>query len=284
MKILLTGHRGLVGSRVMEELSFAGADVYCLEVNGDFAKWHEDFEAFTSVPHDMYLHIGGIANNQYKDPDIFLWNTYASVLLAKKAREYSAPFVFFSSFLVSTSENRDMWHTRSPYGWSKAFAEEAVTDILDDYIVFRPNVIWGRIINDETPDSIVNNTSVPDRLVAKRIDYLFKNWQRSYVHVDDVVSAVLRAVNIVINQVGTFGSYAGVYRLGENRLYTNEELAAMTIYDDYVWVDNPDDVGHEFVSSHVDDVGLPSLPGFDYDYDVETHLANHEIKVLGLSE
>ena len=135
MRILLTGDRGFVGSHIRAGLESvyhvrAGVesiyDVVGLDVRGGFQEWIEDMNATMDTDIDAVIHAGAVSNNQSQDPNIYLWNSYATYLLAQRASEkmdgrLPIPFILFSTFLVgSTVDARSM---RTPYTWSKVQAE-----------------------------------------------------------------------------------------------------------------------------------------------------------------
>lgn len=224
MKILLTGDRGFVGSHIREALVLEGHQIVGMEASQSFAEWHEDLH---KVPTDLdaVLHVGAIANNQCEDPSIFLWNSYATLLLAQQCRNLygsNFPFIFFSTFQVDVIETQPQ--NASFYGWSKQYAEECLKEVLPGATILRPNVMWG----DERNKGSLKEGSVPFRLAARKLEFLYTHWGRYYVHINDVIQAVKIALNEKLG--GTFNL------LGE--YWWNKDLAALTDWNDYELIDN----------------------------------------------
>ena len=93
--------------------------------------------------------------------------------------------------------------------------------------------------------------SVPFRLAAHNLEYLFKNWARNYVHVHDVVAAVKLCLEN--RPKGTFNLIT--------EYVTNQQAATFLEWQGYEWVDNPQEVGFKYISSHTEDSTTPTPPG-----------------------
>lgn len=262
MRILLTGHKGFVGSHVQRALEADGNEVVGLEATSTFQAWHDEMDVIMNTRIDATIHLGAISNNQYNDPDIFLWNSYATFLLAQRARRKPAqiPFIFFSSFLVGNTM-RD-WEVRTPYTWSKAQAEDFVQVCLPHATILRPGVMWG---NEQNKAG--GNGSVPWRLANHSLEYMFRNWQRKYVHVDDVVKAVKLCLE---------DRPKGIFDLAPAHLHTNEQLADLVEWDGFEWIEDPQEVGHKFISSHENRDELPTPPGWEPKVAIEDALPRLE--------
>ena len=253
MRVLLTGDQGFVGSEIRKELETTHK-VVGLEATEQFRDWYKDMNAAMDTEVDAVVHVGAISNNQCQDPNIYLWNSYATFLLAQRARQKSVPrvsdmspmpFIFFSSFLVGST--MDDWSTRTPYTWSKVQAEDFVRVCLPHATILRPCVMWG----DEAKKVSTNGT-VPYRLASHDLECMFRNWTRKYVHVTDVVAAVKLCLET--RPQGTFD-------LAPDRVWTNQQLAELVEWKDYQWIDNPQQV-IKYASSHVNKDELPRPPGW----------------------
>ena len=221
-----------------------------LEATKHFQDWYEDMSAVMDTDIDAVIHVGAISNNQSQDPDIYLWNSYATYLLAQRVRQkldrkVSMPFIFFSSFLVGST--MDDWSTRTPYTWSKVQAEDFVRDCLPHATILRPCVMWG----DEAKKVSTAGT-VPYRLATHDLEYMFRNWTRKYVHVSDVVEAV---------KLCLYNRPEGAFDLAPERSWTNQQLAELVEWKDYQWIENPQQV-IKYTSSHVNKDELPTPPGW----------------------
>ena len=225
MKILLTGDKGFVGRHIRAALAADGHTVIGIEAEPHFDEWIGKFHrskrySFMLRDIDQIIHAGAIATNQFEDPSIFIWNSYASLALAKYARNrYGSdiPFIFFSTFQVRASE--ETTKNRSWYGWSKMFAEECIGEVLPNATIFRPSVMWG----DEKYKGHLKDRSVPYQLATHQLKYLYQNWGRDYVHITDVVEAVKVAIR---------DSPSGVFDLN-GEYWWNKDLAKLTDWNGY---------------------------------------------------
>ena len=245
MNILLTGDKGFVGRNTRRVLEAEGHQMLGLEVTAGFREWYDNLHSLdTSL--GAVIHAGAISSNQYANPDIFIWNSYASLTLAKFVRDRygEIPFVFFSSFQVSASDIDE----RSWYGWSKAFAEDCIKEVLPNATILRPGVMWG----DEKHKPV--GSSVPYQLATHQLTHLYTNWGRDYVFVDDAVEAV---------KIGIYNKPAGTFNLN-GEYWRNEDLATLTDWKGYELVENPAELGVAFNNSQYKNFNseVPSLPGW----------------------
>lgn len=216
MRTLLTGNKGFVGSHVQRALEADGNEVVGLEASPTFREWYDEMNTVMDTPIDAVIHLGAISNNQYNKPDIFLWNTYATQRLTERIKARQT-FVFFSSFLVGSTVHD--WDERTPYAWSKAMSEDYIAKLTPYATILRPCVMWG---NEHKKAG--SNGSVPWRLASHSLEYLYRNWQRKYVHVSDVVEAVQLCLN---------NRPQGTFDLAPDRFWTNEALAELIEWKGY---------------------------------------------------
>ena len=238
-KVLVTGHEGFVGSNVCEALKDE-YEIERLDIDDDFDEWCRKMkDAVRKV--EGIVHIGAISENQSQRNDIYLWNTHATYKLAQEARHPSIKrFIYFSSYHVEASA--DDHQSRSHYTWSKALAETYLRDICPFATILRPGVMWGREQKKRR-----GAESVPYMLATHSIKYLFRNWNRNYVHIDDVIKAIQLCLTYLL---------PGTFHLFDPELWTNEMLAELVEWDAYEWK-TPEEVLNN-VSPHV--VKLLSLP------------------------
>lgn len=232
MKILLTGDKGFVGRNIKRELTFDGHTVIGLEAEPHFHGWLDKFEDASGYYDvllrnvDAIIHAGAIAANQSTDPSIFLWNSYATLALAKycKSRYGSdIPFIFFSSFQVNVVETKP--DKASWYGWSKKYAEECLKEVLPGATIFRPCVMWG---DEQHKRNLKSTASVPFQLLSHQLEFLYKNWGRDYIYISDVVEAV---------RVALHNKPAGIFNL-TGEYWWNEDLVKLTDWCGYKIIDH----------------------------------------------
>ena len=251
MRILITGDKGFVGSNLRAALE-PTYEVVGLEARERFRDWYDEMYAIMDTPIDGVIHVGAIAENQSERDDIYLWNGYATFLLAQRVRQKidsmsPIPFIFFSTYLVESTMND--WEARSPYTWSKAQAENFVRLSLPCATILRPVNMWGR---EERKPPLTR--SVPYRLASHQLELLLKNWGRNYVHVDDVVEAVTDCLKY---------KHKGTFSVMHPYVWMNEDLAPLIEWEGYEWTENPNTVDLNHANSHVKQRVSPPVPGWE---------------------
>ena len=261
MRILITGNEGFVGSHIQTALE-SEHEIVGLEAKGSFKEWYDEMNMVMDTPIDAVVHTGAISNNQTDNPDIYLWNSYATYLLAQQVRsmETPIPFILFSTLLVEETENQ--WEHRSPYTWSKVQAEHFTQFCLPHATILRFCVIWG----DER-EKHGSSGSVPFQLADHSLKHLFRKWTRRYVHVSDVVEAVKNCLKY---------HPKGVYSVSSLVFWTNKQLSELTDWNGYEWIDDPRDVGFKHILDHDEPLHAPRLPRWIPKIDVQTELPQLE--------
>ena len=261
MRILLTGNKGFVGSHI-ETVLKKEHEIVGLDRRGGFGQWCEDMYAVMDTGIDAIIHAGAISNNQSHDPDIYLWNSYATLLLVQRASDGGAdrPFIFISTLLVEETQSR--WEERSPYCWSKVLCETFVYDHLPCATVLRPAVVWGDERNKQT-----SGGSVPFQLANHSLEYLFENYTRRYVHASDMAKAVKNCLDY---------KHQGVYSVTSDMFWPNNELARLIEWDNYEQVGDPREVGFPHIITHREKLHAPRVPGWLPEVDVKDELLKLE--------
>lgn len=261
MRILITGYKGFVGSEIKKLHEDIGYEVVGLEADGSFAEWKSEMTQVLDGNLDAIIHAGAISNNQTYDPDIYLWNSYATFLIARIASNLKRmPFVFISTSLVEETSNR--WEERSPYCWSKVQCEDFINAYLPHATILRPAVVWG----DERVKK-TSSGSVPFQLANHSLDYLFENYSRRYVHVSDMAEAV----NICLEN-----KYDGTYSVASTEFWDNKDLANLIEWDDYEIVGDPREVGFPHIISHTEEIVAPLVEGWNPKIQIEHELPRLE--------
>ena len=269
MKILLTGHKGFVGSHLRQALTADGHSVIGMEADCSFDQWLGRFSKSKTWDYrlhrlDAVLHVGAISENQSEDPEIYLWNSYGTFVLAKFIKErYSdrIPFIFFSSYIVEGTEND--WKSRSPYAWSKVQAEQYVHTLLPHATILRPGVMWGDERNKNPRYS-----TVPYKLASHTLERMYRNWGRNYVHVSDVVQAIKNCLDY---------RHRGVYSMMGDVVWMNEQLAELVKWDGYEWADSE----LKYKNLHLDKVKTPRIPGWTPQVQMKDELPRMEEEFNG---
>ena len=214
MKYLITGHKGFVGSALMEKFS---GQAIGLDKKKSIHDWESELTkllpAVTAV-----IHCGAISDNQYKHLDIFDWNVYATQILASHCAIREIYLVYFSS---QTARN-----PKTLYGHTKKLAEYAVQSKPElDACILQPFNIWGDGEDCKPPHC----RSLAYRLADHELKKLWDT-NRDYVHVKDVVSAVKYALK---------NRDVGTYHIGTGKSTPSAVLANMVAYNGYVCEDRP---------------------------------------------
>ena len=110
MRILVTGHRGYIGSRIYKSLkNLEGIAV------GGFTQSPSECPAglydslFTqscrAFKPDVIIHAGAIRNSCYREPDILFWNTFATNSIIEFCKAARIKLVFLSSCMAGEPTN-----------------------------------------------------------------------------------------------------------------------------------------------------------------------------------
>ena len=188
-KIIVTGHEGWIGSMVVQSLlSYYSIEDLKLNVfdsgNVTYHAWKEQWHPFIAevgVP-DLIIHIGGNSDSSIDSISAFQSNFQPSVEIARFCSGYNVNMLYFSSAAAIEPV--------TAYGYSKLAAEEYIMcdNPESQFCIFRPYNVYGPLECQKTRPSIVYQVR------TKTLPVIYKNCIRDFVHVYDVVCAVMQVV------------------------------------------------------------------------------------------
>ena len=248
MKVLVTGHKGYIGTVMVPLLKQAGHDVTGLAgFDTDLYEkctFGDDFETIKSIRKDIrraepkdlegfdaVIHLAGLSNDPLGDlnPDLtYDINHLASVHLAKVAKEVGVKrFLFSSSCSNYGAAGEDLidetgqFNPVTPYGKSKVKAEQDIAKLSDDKfcpIFFRSATAYG--VSPRLRFDLVLNNLVAWAFTTGKV--LIKSdgtpW-RPIVHIEDISRAFIAALDApeadVNNEAFNVGVVDENYRVRE---------------------------------------------------------------------
>ena len=256
MRVLLTGHKGYIGTILVPMLLDAGHDVVGLDNDlfrrctfkegmvdiPEVIKDVRDVDASDVEGFDAVLHLAGLSNDPLGDfnPEItYQINHQASVRLAELSKQAGVErFVFSSSCSNYGAAGDDLLNEGSannpvtPYGESKVFVERDLSKMADGS--FTPTYLRNATAYGVSPrlrfDLVLNNL-VAWAYCTKQV-YLKSDgtpW-RPVVHIEDISRAFVAALHaprdVVHNQAFNIGRNEENYRIREIA-----EIVAETVPD-----------------------------------------------------
>ena len=235
MRILVTGHKGYVGTIMVPLLQAEGYDISGLDSNfynsnnvennmydiPYLKKDIRDVESSDLRGYEAIIHLAALSNDPLGnfDPELtYSINNYASFNLAKLAKKVGVEkFLFASSCSVYGASNGKMMTEESeinpvtPYGISKARAEVSISKLADSTFsptFLRPATSYGASSMIRS-DLVLNNLVGWAYLTGKVFLKCDGTPWRPLVHVEDFSRAFIEVLNstrdLVHNQVFNIG-------------------------------------------------------------------------------
>jgi nucleoside-diphosphate-sugar epimerase len=249
MRVLVTGHKGFIGSVMVPLLQEASIDVVGMDTDfyrdctfgGPLADVPEikrdirdalpgDLEGFDAV-----VHLAALSNDPLGDLDSQLTydiNHHATIHLATLARQAGTPRFLFSSSCSNYGASGDglldetaAFNPVTPYGVSKVRAEQALAEMVTDD--FSPVLLRSATAYGASPrlrcDIVLNNLTAWAVTTGKVLIKSDGTPWRPIVHVQDICRAFLAALRAPRDAI--HGQAFNVAKPGEN--YRISDLAAI---------------------------------------------------------
>ena len=217
MKILLTGHRGFIGSHLLEALQH--------NHNVSLHEWGD------SVPNvarlDWVIHLGAISSTTERDVEkVMRQNVDFSIDLYEQCRFHGVNFQFASSASVygmgQTFTEDAPVDPRSPYAWSKYLVERHIRRVPPKDMLaqcFRYFNVYGP--KGEEHKGSQASPFMQFKLQAERngsVNIFDVDAQRDFVPVQQVVDTHIRFLNV---------AESGIFNIGTGTTKTFREVAEL---------------------------------------------------------
>lgn len=215
MRIAVTGSKGFIGKKLVVSLIKNGYEV--IEISRskgfDICEW-KSVKNINSC--DVIIHLAAktFVPNSFDDPRTFYEvNTTATINALELSRLWKAKIIYMSSYFYGTpryipvDENHPI-NPHNPYAQSKLISEELCKGYHRDFDVA---VTTFRLFNIYGPGQ---NESFLIPEILKQIEsgkVILKDPRpkRDYIHVDDVISAIIRTVEIQLEGFNIFNLGTG---------------------------------------------------------------------------
>ena len=201
LKIFMTGDKGYLGAYLVPALQCFGEVHGFSESFEDEDQWDKALEKALPKDVDVIVHAATerMQRHEQNRPDaerIFKSNYYCTKRIAEYADRYNAKLIFTStcSSIVPFSF----------YTQAKRCGADFITALLDNYCVLNIFTMYG------LEDASNNKKSPIHKLMNGNLPYCFAEWVRDYIHVDDVVRAIIHVIQCDIRGEYDLGTADGI--------------------------------------------------------------------------
>lgn len=173
MRVLLTGHKGYIGSHMLARLQDDGHEVSV--ITGDQILDHNEANYYDRG-YDFIIHLAALAGvrKSMEDPELYLHNNVESTRMMFRIAENNRG----SRILYASSSNAKEWWV-NPYAMTKRMNEMDAKNYMIESIGMRFHTVWpGR------PDMLYQ------RLKRNDVKFINSNHTRDFIHIEDLCNAI----------------------------------------------------------------------------------------------
>jgi len=223
MKILITGYSGFIGTYLQKRLKQTQHELVLADItNGiDICDWQQ-VKRFEGI--DIVIHLANLSfiPASYNEPKKFYETNYLSTLnMLELCRLQNAKMIYFSSYMYGhpqyqpIDENHPI-QAYNPYSQTKVICESLCEGYNRDFkvpiTIFRPFNIYGKGQNPEFLIPSIIQQAQNGKIIIKD-----DRPKRDYIHVEDIVEAIIAAID---NQTDKFEKF----NLGTGKSYSVKEI------------------------------------------------------------
>lgn len=198
-KILITGHRGYIGSHLFDAKTMEGCD---LKDGMDFENWY----GFSGTVVHLAAYVS--VTESFEKPEAYFDNNCFKVIRFLE-RSAGNRFIFVSTGgamygnkILAMEDDAKWENCLSPYAQSKYLAETAVRQMASNHVILRLANVFGGDKSKRGEANVHAHFETDDPIVV------YGGGQtRDFVHVDMVCEAIRRAIDSDV--VGTFNIGSG---------------------------------------------------------------------------
>jgi UDP-glucose 4-epimerase len=216
MKVVVTGSKGFIGKVLVKTLRDLKHQVE--EIDLELGHDVTSLDTFSNISEfDCLVHLAAklFVPDSFINPNSFYKTNIMGTLNAiESCRINNAKFIFFSSYAYGSPDylpidEKHAVKSFNPYSRSKIMGEDICNSYFADFgvksIIFRPFNIYG-----ENQDARFLIPSIIEQAKQGKVVLKDQRPKRDYIHVNDIVSAVVKALDYEPSGSDIFNLGSGV--------------------------------------------------------------------------